>query len=101
MSQAQLDSFLAIGVGFALAGFVMALYRAVRAQPISFELLLAGGSTGMVAIPLLAVAGPGVIMRNTIRGRRFEQRKMHFVAMATILASLWSLVIGYGVMQVL
>lgn len=95
MSQTQIDSFLALALGFALAGLVMALYRAARDKPPSFDLLLIGGPATVAAIPLLALAGPAIIMRNTLRGRRYEKRKAHFVALATILASLWSIGIGY------
>ena len=95
MSQTQIDSFLALGLGFAVAGLVAAIYQARRERPVSFHLLLAGGATSVAALPLLAVAGPAIIMRNTLRGRRYEKRKVHFVMFATILASLWSLAIGF------
>lgn len=100
-SQNQLDAFLAIALGFAFAGVIASLYRAWRNEPVQFELLLTGGSATVAAIPLLAAAGPAVIMRNTIRGRKYERRKVHFVAIATALASLWSMVIGYQLMNVL
>lgn len=99
MSQTQIDSFLALGLGFAFAGFVAALYRAWRDQPPSFKLLLEGGSSWLAAIPLLAAAGPAIIMRNTLRGRRYERRKVHFVALATIIASFWSIAIGYQLLR--
>lgn len=100
-TQAQIESFLALGLGFAVAGLVAALYRAIRDEPASFRLLLIGGPVSLAAIPLLAVAGPAIIMRNTVRGRRYEKRKVHFVAAATVFASLWSIIIGYLVMQIL
>ncbi len=100
MSQHQIDSFLALGLGFAFAGLVAALYRAFRDQPPSFSLLLSGGPVGLAAIPLLAAAGPAIIMRNTLRGRKYERRKIHFVAMATIIASFWSIAIGFQLMRI-
>lgn len=99
MSQTQIDSFLALGLGFAFAGLVTAVYRAWRDQPPSFSMLFAGGPIGFVAIPLLAAAGPAIIMRNTLRGRKYEKRKIHFVAMATVIASFWSIAIGYQLMR--
>lgn len=100
-TQQQLDAFLAIALGFAFAGLIAALYRAWRNEPVQFELLLTGGGATVAAIPLLVATGPAVIMRNTIRGRRYERRKVHFVAIATALASLWSMVIGYQLMNLL
>ncbi|MCA1999540.1 MAG: hypothetical protein LDL25_07100 [Hyphomicrobiales bacterium] len=95
MSPQQIDSLLALALGFALAGFVAALYRALRDQPPSFGLLLHGGPASVAAIPLIAVAGPAIIMRNTLRGRKYERRKVHFVALATIIASFWAIGIGF------
>lgn len=97
----QMDAFLALGLGFAFAGFVAALYRAWRAQPPSFNMLLAGGAPALVAVPLLAAAGPAIIMRNTLRGRRYERRKIHFVAMATMVASFWSMAVGHQLMKLM
>ncbi|HRE21635.1 MAG TPA: hypothetical protein PKW21_11465 [Rhabdaerophilum sp.] len=99
MSPSQLDSILALAVGFALAGFVSALYSALRARPASFSLLMAGGPGLVATIPLLAVTGPAIIMRNTLRGRKFERRPIHFVTLATIIASFWAIALGYQVMK--
>ncbi len=97
----QIEAVLALGLGFAFAGFIAALYRAWRAQPPSFNLLLSGGPPALAAVPLLAAAGPAIIMRNTLLGRRYERRKVHFVAMATIVASFWSMAVGHQLMKLL
>lgn len=99
MSAQQIESFLALGLGFAFAGLVAAIYRALRDRPPSFNLLLAGGPAGLAALPLLAAAGPAIIMRNTLRGRKFERRPVHFVAFATIIASFWSIMIGFQLLK--
>lgn len=101
LTQTQLDAFLAIALGFAFAGLIAAVYHAFRHEHVQFELLLTGGGKTVAAIPLLAAAGPAVIMRNTLRGRKYERRKVHFVAIATALASLWSMAIGYQLMNLL
>ncbi len=33
-------------------------------------------------------------MRNTVRGRKIEKRRVEFVALATVLAGFWSLMCG-------
>jgi O-antigen/teichoic acid export membrane protein len=99
MSPQQIDSFLALGLGFAVAGFVAAIYNALRHRPVSFRLLLGGGPATVAAIPIIAFAGPAIIMRNTIRGRKYERRKVHFVAIATIIASFWAIAIGFQLMK--
>jgi hypothetical protein len=40
-------------------------------------------------------------MRNTLRGRRYERRKIHFVAMATIIASFWSMLVGQQLLKLI
>lgn len=99
MSQTQIESFLALAIGFAIAGLVASVYRALRDRPASFNLLLAGGPPALAAIPLLVVAGPAIIMRNTLRGRRYERRAMHFVVLSTIVASFWAIVTGYQILR--
>jgi len=101
MTQQQIESFLALGLGFAVAGLITALYRAFRNQPMSFGLIFTQGASGFAAVPLLIMAGPAIIIRNTIRGRRYEKRKFHFVWMATVIASLWSLITGFFVMRLM
>jgi hypothetical protein len=99
MSDHQIDSFLALGLGFAFAGLVAAIYRAMRDRPPSFQLLFADGPAGLAAVPLLAAAGPAIIMRNTLRGRKYERRPVHLVALATIIASFWSILIGFQLLR--
>lgn len=101
MSAQQIDSFLALGLGFAFAGLIASVYTAWRQQPVSFSLLLRGGAGAIVALPLLAAAGPAIIMRNTLRGRRYERRPIHFVAMSTIIASFWSIAIGFQLLRLM
>jgi hypothetical protein len=45
-------------------------------------------------VPLLAMAAPFLIMRNTLRGRRHEARRFEFVFAATLIAGFWSLMSG-------
>lgn len=101
MSAQQIDSFLALGLGFAFAGLIASVYTAWRQQPASFNLLFRGGVRALFAVPLLAAAGPAIIMRNTLRGRRYERRPIHFVAMSTIIASFWSIAIGFQLLRLM
>jgi hypothetical protein len=97
----QVDAFLALALGFALAGLSASIFRAILQRPAGFELLKHNGMARVMVIPLLVVAGPAIIMRNTVRGRRYERRKVHFVAMATTLAGIWSIVLGVQALSLL
>ena len=97
----QLQAFEAILLGFALAGLTASAFQLLAQRPLSFRMLLSGGFSSALAVPLLAIGAPFVILRNTGRGRRFERRPMHFVAIATVIACLWSLVFGQVVLSAL
>ena len=68
------------------AGFLASAFEALTARRASFSLLLGKGPIVAASIPLLAFSAPFIIMRNTLRGRRFEDRPIGFVMAATIIA---------------
>jgi hypothetical protein len=95
MSPESVQSFIALFIGFAVAGMLATGYQVVTERPLSFRLLNGGARlVTFLAIPVLTFAAPFIIMRNTIRGRRIEARRFEFVMMATILAGFWSLMSG-------
>jgi O-antigen/teichoic acid export membrane protein len=95
MSPESVASLLSLALGFAVAGLLATGYQLVTARPLSFRLLgQASRPEALAAVPVLAFAAPFVIMRNTIRGRRVESRRIEFVMLATILSGFWSLMSG-------
>ena len=86
---------MAIGIGFALAGALVSVYQAFAERPAGFGLLTQGASPqAFAAVPFLVFAAPFIIMRNTVRGRRIENRRIGFVMLATVLAGFWSMMSG-------
>ena len=102
MSPDQLQSFLALAIGFAVAGMLASGYQWLTAQPASFA-LVAGSPrlAALAAVPFLVFAAPFIIMRNTMRARRLTQRRFEFVMLATVLAGFWSLMSGTAVIMAL
>jgi len=95
MSPEGIQSFYALALGFAWAGFLATGYQAMTRRPASFRLLQRGPRPStFAAIPFLAFAAPFIIMRNTLRARRFEGRRFESVMVATIAAGFWSLMSG-------
>jgi hypothetical protein len=95
ISPEQAESFLALAIGFAVAGLISTGYQLVTERPASFRLLEQGPNpAAFAAIPFLVFAAPFIIMRNTIRGRRIERRRFEFVMVATVIAGIWSLMSG-------
>ena len=102
MSPEALQSFVAIGIGFALAGALVSAYQAFAQRPAGFGLLTQGASPrAFAAVPFLVFAAPFIIMRNTVRGRKIEKRRLEFVMLATVLAGLWSMMSGTFFVMVL
>lgn len=100
MSEAQVQSFIALALGFAVAGSVASLYQLVTRRPASFRLLRRGPRPStFAAIPMLAFAAPFIIMRNTIRGSRIAHPGFMAVMVATVLAGCWSLMSGTAVLM--
>ena len=95
-------SLFAVALGFAVAGLCASGYRLFGMHFPSFRLLEAGPMpVRFAAVPLLILAAPFLIMRNTLRGRRIEGRPAEFVMAATIIAGLWSLASGTALVMML
>lgn len=102
MSPDALNSFFSLFIGFALAGALASGYQAFLERPAGFGLLQNGVQPKtFAAVPFLVFAAPFIIMRNTLRGRRIERRRVEFVMMATVLAGFWSLMSGTFVVMTL
>ena len=102
MSPEALNSFFAILIGFALAGALTSGFQAFVQRPAGFGLLKQKAAPkAFAAVPFLVFAAPFIIMRNTVRGRSIEGRRMEFVAMATIIAGFWSMMSGTFVLMLL
>jgi hypothetical protein len=95
MSPDVLNSFFALSIGFALAGALTSGYQVLSNRPAGFGLLQEGvAPKTFAAVPFLVFAAPFIIMRNTVRGRKIEHRRIEFVMLATIFAGFWSLMCG-------
>jgi hypothetical protein len=95
MPAESLQMLLALALGFAVAGVCSTGYQLATSRLPSFNLLSSGPSAATLAsVPILIVAAPFLIMRNTIRGRQQEGRRFEFVFLATLIAGFWSLMSG-------
>ena len=98
----HLESFLALAIGFSVAGLLATGYQVVTAQPASFRLVSQGPRVRAVAaLPFVLFAAPFIIMRNAIRARLLAGGRFEFVMLATILAGFWSLMSGTLVLMLL
>ena len=102
MSPDALNSLLSLCIGFALAGALASGYQALVQRPAGFGLLQQGvAAKTFAAVPFLVFAAPFIIMRNTLRDARSENRRFQIVMMATVLSGFWSLMSGTFVVMTL
>jgi hypothetical protein len=102
MSVEALQSFLALAIGFAVAGLMSSGYQLVSARPASFRMLQgARRSAALAAVPFLIFAAPFIIGRAILRGGMAGRQRVEIVMMATIVAGFWSLMSGTVVVMAL
>lgn len=94
-----LASLQTIVLGFAFSGLLSSAFEFATHRRASFSLLQEGGALAVLSVPMLVFCAPFIILRNTIRGRRFERRPVGFVMAATVIAGLWSLLSGTVLMD--
>ena len=100
MTAESLQMLLALALGFAVAGLCSSAYRLATSKLPSFGLLATGPSPqAFAAVPLLMLAAPFLIMRNTLLGQRQETGRFQFVFFATLVAGFWSLMSGLVLTQ--
>ena len=102
MTPESLQNVLALALGFAVAGLCSSAYQLFTSRLPSFGLLSAGPNPStLAAVPLLMLAAPFLIMRNTLIGRQQEGRRFEFVFLATLIAGFWSLMSGLALVMTL
>jgi hypothetical protein len=101
VSPETVQNFIALGLGFAVAGMLSTGYQMLVARPASFHALLTGNAAAYAHVPFLVFAAPFIIVRNTVRRERFENNNPIGVALATMIAGFWSLMSGTTVIVML
>jgi hypothetical protein len=91
----QIETLYALALGFSFAAMLGTGYQAATRRPASFRQLQRGPQPRRIAsVPFLVFTAPFIIMRNTMRVRRFQGPRFRPVMTATIVAGLWSLMSG-------
>ncbi|WP_417671793.1 DUF6949 family protein [Roseibium sp.] len=80
--------------GFVAAGVIGSFYQLLTDQPPRFNIAVESFLGTIAALGLCLIAGPFIIMRNAIRGRRIEGRPIGWLVASSTIAGMWSLVSG-------
>lgn len=86
--------------GFICAGFSHAVYQLVTNKVMSFDVSKETGVGMFVSLITLIFAGPFVLVRNSVRGFRIENRNGGWVAASTAISILWSFISGAFLLNV-
>jgi hypothetical protein len=99
-----LFDFLIVGyiacAGFVAAGVLGSLYQLITQQPPRFAFDGEGLLPFLAGLFLCVFAGPFIIMRNAIRGRRIEKRPLGWLVASSTIAGMWSMCSGVMVINV-
>jgi len=83
MSAEPVQSLILLAIGFAVAGQLSSGYQPAASRPASFALPFGGARRPtLAAIAFLILTAPSIILRNTLRGSRFEQRRIELSVLA-------------------
>lgn len=93
----QFEVFVSIYLiitGFVCSGVLGSLYQLVNTQPAGFAFSCETWLSSLAGVFFCIFAGPFIIMRNTLRARKMEGRRLGWVVAASAIASLWSFCTG-------
>ena len=88
-------------VGFVCAGILATMYQIVANRPAGFRVSLESWSSTAASVLVCTFAGPFIIMRNALRGRRIENRPIGWLFGSSAIASVWSACSGVLVLNLL
>ncbi|MFN4011899.1 DUF6949 family protein [Pannonibacter carbonis] len=85
--------------GFVAAGVLGSFYQLLTNTPPRFHLRLETLVGTVSSCLMCAFAGPFIIMRNAIRGRRIENRPIGWLVASSTIAGMWSICSGLVMMR--
>lgn len=91
------DLFVAFYIGsagFVSAGLIGSFYQLLTDQPPRFNIAVESLFGAIAVVTVCLLAGPFIIMRNAIRGRRIEGRPLGWLVASSTIAGMWSLCSG-------
>jgi len=80
--------------GFIAAGVLGSFYQLLTNNPPRFTFPVESMAGAVFSVMVCVFAGPFIIMRNAIRGRRIENRPIGWLVASSTIAGMWSLCSG-------
>ena len=85
--------------GFVCSAVLGSFWQIFRSEPVGFAVTYTTWVAGFMGVFFCVFAGPFIIVRNSIRGRKIEGRPLGWVVAASGIASLWSFCTGLVIIQ--
>ena len=86
-------------VGFVCAGILSTLYQMIAQRPAGFRVSAHSFPGVLSSVVMCTFAGPFIIMRNALRGRRLENRPIGWLFGSSAIAGVWSACSGVLLMN--
>ncbi len=87
--------------GFCVAGLCTSSWQLVTGLPLKFGLQAEHNLSAFLGVFARVVAGPVIVMRNAIRGALKEGRAPFWLALSTIISTIWSFFTGVVILELL
>ncbi|MCA1300048.1 DUF6949 family protein [Stappia indica] len=98
MSELAIAAYIGCA-GFVAAGILGSFHQLVTGEPPRFSISVETWLKGVATCVMCLFAGPFIIMRHAIRGRRIEQRPLGWLVASSTIAGMWSVCSGVLVMH--
>ena len=85
--------------GFVCSAVLSSFWQLFKSEPIGFGVSYSSWMAGIAGVIFCVFAGPFIIVRNSIRGRKIEGRPLGWVLAASGIASLWSFCTGLFILH--
>ncbi|MCT4656557.1 MAG: hypothetical protein N4A65_12170 [Cohaesibacter sp.] len=87
--------------GFVCAGLLGSLYQLISNRPVRFVVSVESWLSVLSSVFICIFAGPFIIMRNALRGRRIEHRPLGWLFGSSAIAGVWSACSGILVLNLI
>ncbi len=88
-------------IGYCIAGLCTSGWRLATGSPLKFGLQTEQTAPAILGVFFRVVAGPVIVMRNAIRGAMLEGRAPHWLALSTVISTVWSFFSGVVMLELL
>ncbi|PTW61652.1 hypothetical protein C8N35_102367 [Breoghania corrubedonensis] len=100
LTQALIATY-AVCIGFVLAGLIGSFFQLVTDRPPNFDFGARSSLAFVWGMVMCILAGPFIIMRQAIRGRRIERRPIGWLVASSTIAGMWSLFSGILILNLI